>query len=40
MGSSNWQVAAIHAACYAAYLIASIGLAWWLQRADQRRASG
>ena len=38
MNSPNWQVAAIHAACYVAYLVASIGLAWWLQRVDQRKA--
>lgn len=40
MGSIDWQVAAIHAAFYVAYLIASIGLAWWLQRVDQRKARG
>lgn len=37
MGSIDWTVAAIHAACYVAYLIASIGLAWWLQRAARRK---
>lgn len=40
MESIDWTVAAIHAACYVAYLVASIGLAWWLQRVDQRKAGG
>lgn len=37
MGSIDWQVAAIHAACYVVAVASMIGVAWAMQRIDQRK---
>lgn len=37
MGSLDWTVAAIHAAFYVAAVASMIGVAWAMQRIDQRK---